>query len=681
MQRKQSDSTKASSRLGVRLGLLVIGLLCLLSLSFARFFVLQVVQGDYWKQLADKQHVFKVRQPFFRGHLWLDDEICGQKYALSYDLAYYHLFADCSQLSPLQKDSIANFLKGKFKLSEPQYNHLCRQLKMSSRSRRLISKISLQTKKEVERWWRQFAKEQKLQRNSLFFIQDGLRSHPSPQMLAALAHTTQLLKDEQTQQAQPTGGLELFLDKRLQGKLGWRYLKRTLKNPLSSAERFIPPVHGASVTLTVNPRLQAVAERVLEQAIKRFQAQSAWAIVMDPNSGKVLCLAQAPSFDLDQYSKYFSDPELSFRAKVWGVSNAYEPGSVLKPINLAIALKANETLLAEQKKSLFDPQLFVDVRPSKLPGRKIPLRDVSPANFLNMDLALQRSSNVYMAKLMHQLCDTLGSFAYQRALLEFGFGQASGIELPSETLGVVPQPGRINAWGALEWSSPTPSSLAMGHNILVNSLQLLRAYAVLANGGWLVKPTLIERIELPVASGYETLYMSERDVRYRSRKVLTHASCQRVLEAMSYTLKPRGSAFRGDFAGYSIAAKTGTANKIFQGHYDSDHTLSTFIGILPIHAKNRLVILVSIDEPKRFFIPGQGYNHRAGFCASPIFHLIAQEAVGILGISPDYPRSFLPHDPRFESSNSYWSEQNRALQEMYRKWNSHESPPLEKMQQ
>jgi cell division protein FtsI (penicillin-binding protein 3) len=665
-----------SNHSGFRLYIMILILLLLLSLSLGRFFILQVAEGDSWQKLADRQHLLKIKQPFFRGTFWLEDPIANDRIALSYDLAQFHLFADCSQIKESEKLAIVEFLHQYLYLNSKTIQNLTEQLMKSSRSRRLLNRISLKQKKEIDHWWKLFAKNHKLQRNSLFFLQDQVRAHSDPLMLSPVVHTTQLFKNETSGQAKPTGGLELFLDARLQGKGGWRFLKRTLKNPLSSSERFIPAVNGADITLTMNPRLQVVAENILQQAVSRFQAENAWAMIIDPYSGKILCLAQAPFFDLAHYSRYFNDSKLSSLAKIWGVNEAYEPGSVLKPINLAIALRANERFLEQHQAPLFDPLYFVDLREVRLPGRRTPLRDVSPANFLNMDLALQKSSNIYMAKLMQSFCDRLNAYEYQKSLQKFGFGQNTGIELPSEALGLVPQPGKVNAWGALEWSAPTPSSLAMGHNILTTSIQLLRAYCAIANGGWLIRPTIIEKVDLPVGYKNEVIYKSERDVRYCSPKILSHTISQRVLQAMSYTLKPMGSAIRADLPGYSIAVKTGTANKIYKGKYDQEHSLSTLIGILPLNSKKKLVILVSINEPKRFFIPGQGYNHRAGFCAAPTFHRIAQQAVAILGIDRDAPESFLPNDPRFKADKSYWVEQNRNLQEMYRKWNSLErSPP------
>lgn len=652
-----------------RLATLLFGLLLLLSLALARFFTLQVVQGDHWRQLAEKQHLLQIPQPFFRGSFWLSDPQTRLNWPLSYDLARFHLYVDCTGLRNEDKKALTTFLNNTFELSPFQTQFINKQLMRASRSRRLLSNLDLDEKKQVERWWLARAKSFKLQRNALYFIQDHVRSHPQTPMLGALVHTTQLLKDEKTNQAMPTGGLELYFDRQLQGVMGSRSLKRTLKHPLATSETFNPAKHGSDIVLTINPRLQAVAEKLLKDALIRFQAKHAWAIAIDPYSGKILCFAQAPEFDIENYAQYFADETLSQQAKLWGVSDAYEPGSVMKPLTVSIALQANEALEQMQRPPLFDPKAIVTIRDGRFPGRKSPLRDTKPVNCANMNLGLQLSSNIYMAKLMYGLVDRLGPTWYRERLLDFGFGQPSGIELPSETAGLVPTPGKINAWGGLEWSTPTPGTLAMGHNILVNSLQLLRAYCALANGGWLIRPTLIQAIYTPVDQQMQLQYVASRDVRCKSPKVLNNEICKRVKEGMSYTLKAPGSCTRADIPRYSVAAKTGTSNKFFAGLYDPNHTISTFIGMVPVQHP-RIVLLVCVDEPRYFYVPGEGYNHRSSFCSAPIFRRIMQHAVGILDIPPDYPNSYLPRDPRFDPTSSYWVEENRILQEISNKWNS-----------
>lgn len=657
-----------------RVGLVLLGLLFLFSIVLARFFIVQVVQGKAWQEKADKQHLLKIREPFYRGRFLLHDPLLNyvekSPFILSCDIASFSAYLDTKAVKESIRAQILSYLRKQAFIDDTQCKKLSLSLKKVSRARRLLNNLSLKQKNELQRFWNQLAKANQIEKNALFFIQTHKRLHEHKDTLAYLVHTTQSQRHETTLQAEPTGGLESYFDPILKGSVGLRTLQRTLKKPLSSQETYIPPIHGADVELTINPRLQMVAESVLQSAIVRYQAKNAWAIAIDPYTGKILCLAQAPSFDPREYWKSYNDPEASFRTKIWGAVDAYEPGSVMKPLNIAIALSFNEQFMKENKPALFDPSHILSLMSVKLPPRKKVLKDVTFSRFCNMDMAIQRSSNLYVGNLIQRLCDTQGAETYANALRHLGFGQLTGIEIASETSGLVPTPGKVNIHGQLEWSAPTPVSLAMGHNILTNSFQLLRAYSALANGGWLIRPTLIEAI-YSIQNGERVCdYQAGGDARAASPKVLSMPVCKRILQGISYSLKSPGSSVKADIPGYSVAAKTGTSNKIHKGQYNPDYTLSTFIGIVPVH-KPRIVLLVSIDEPKKFFIPGVGYNHRASNCAAPIFRHIMSQAVEILGIPKDYPESYLPSDPRFDPKKSYYVEENRLLQEIYEKWNSH----------
>lgn len=657
-----------------RISLVLVGLLTLFSLVLGRFFILQVLDGEQWKEKADKQHLLKLREPFYRGRFLLHesffDQLPDTQTILSCDVTSFSAYLDTKAVKEPIREEIVNYLKTNSYLDTEQAEKIQKSLKNISRSRRVLNGLSLERKNDLQKFWNELAKKNHLERNALFFVQTHRRSHPNKGMLSYLVHTTQTQRHETTLQAEPTGGLESFFDSCLKGQVGKRILQRTLKRPLSSHEIYTPPIHGGDVTLTINPRLQAEAEAILESAIIRYQAKNAWAIAIDPYSGKILCLAQAPGFNPEEYWKAYNDPEAHFRTKIWGAIDGYEPGSVMKPLNIALALSANEKLSQQNQPLLFDPAYMLHLQSVKFPARRKPLKDVTFSRFCNMDMAIQRSSNLYMASVIQKLCDTQGATTYANAVRSLGFGELTGIEITSETSGLVPTPGKINVHGRLEWSAPTPVSMSMGHNILTTSFQLLRAYSALANGGWLIHPTLVESVYSNQNGKLSCDYQAGNDDRFSSPKVLSESVCKRILHAMSYTVKPPTNNTRADVPKYSVAAKTGTANKIHEGQYNPDYTLSTFIGVVPVH-QPRIVLLVSIDEPKRFYIPGKGYNHRASFCVTPVFHHIMSKAVEILGIPPDYPEGYLPADPRFVPSKSYCVEENRLLQEIYDKWNSH----------
>ena len=167
-----------------------------------------------------------------------------------------------------------------------------------------------ETHRSVLQWWQGFAREHKIPRNALFFVKDYQRSYPYGKLLGQVLHTIQNQKDEKTDQALPTGGLELYFNSYLQGKNGKRRLMRSPRNSLETGEVIAYPEHGADIYLTINPYLQAIAEEEIERGVKKSKGKAGWAAMMDPRTGEILALAQYPSFTPPDYQNYFNDPHL-----------------------------------------------------------------------------------------------------------------------------------------------------------------------------------------------------------------------------------------------------------------------------------------------------------------------------------------------------------------------------------
>ena len=288
-------------------------------------------------------------------------------------------------------------------------------------------------------------------------------------------------------------------------------------------------------------------------------------------------------------------------------------------------------------------------------------------------MAIQKSSNIYVARLMEKVIQLLGVDWYRKTLYEdFGLGQRTGIELPSESPGVLPTPGKKHPNGQLEWSAATPYSLAMGHNIQTNSLQILRAYAIFANGGYFVKPTLVKKIVKTSQDGTQEVIVdnSFEDYKKKFRRVISKESVERILKAMKYTTKVGGTASRADVQGYSESGKTGTADKVVKGAYDPHFVCASFVGIVPANSP-AFVLIVAMDEPEYGYEPGQGRKHMGGFCSAPVFREISRRSLEYLGIPSDDPHGYPSGDPRYDAKLADWIPELRKLQEKYEKWNSH----------
>jgi cell division protein FtsI (penicillin-binding protein 3) len=284
---------------------------------------------------------------------------------------------------------------------------------------------------------------------------------------------------------------------------------------------------------------------------------------------------------------------------------------------------------------------------------------------------LQKSSNIYCATLVHRIVTTLGQNWYRQELEQtFGFGQKTKIELPGESIGALPTPGKKHPNGRLEWSVPTPYSLAMGHNVQATSLQMIRAYSVFANGGYLVQPTLIRKVVKPMPDGSEVVLLDNTtEERVKNfPKVLEDSIVKDVVKAMKFVTKPGGAAANADIWGYTEAGKTGTTMKLVGGLYSEKSHFASFVGFVPA-SKPNFAIMVGMDEPAVGFIPGKGLNHFGGTCSAPVFREIGRRSLEYLGVPPDDPAGYPKRDPRHDPAKADMYRETEELKKLYEQWN------------
>lgn len=646
----------------------------LFSLLIIQFFVIQILEGKKWSLQAQKQHFFIIKEPFIRGTFYSNPYVkkghpaVPQRFVI--DVPKFHLFADCESIPSQFNDEIADYLLSRVQLTVQERMLLRAQLEKCSRSRKLASWLDNETRQALIAWWHTYARENGIPRNALFFVKDYQRSYPFGKLLGQVLHTIQNQKDETTHQALPTGGLELYFNNYLKGKQGKRRLMRSPRHSLETGEVIDYPEHGADIYLTINPSLQAIAEDEIEKGVKKSKAKCGWAVMMDPRSGEILALAQYPFFNLLEYRSYFNDPALIEHTKVKAVTDANEPGSVFKPFTVAIALKANKYLKEIGEKELFSPEEKMATNNGRFPGRSKPITDTSLHYYLNMDMAMQKSSNIYMARLAERIVNRLGNEWYRQQLELFQFGHKTNIELPAESAGVVPTPGKYHPNGAPEWSLPTPFSLAFGHNVQTNSIQLARYLSVFANGGFLNQPTIVRRIVKKDQNGQEHLLVdhTEEDRSRSFPRIVDEEIVERVVQSMRYVTKLGGTAVRADVPGYSVVVKTSTCKKIINGRYSETLYCPTCAGFTPVKDP-AFVLVITIDEPEYKYTPGQGKNHNGGNSTGHIFRAIAKRSLEYLGIPPDDPYGYPYGDPRRDPSKAAWMAETQQLKEIYDKWN------------
>ena len=637
----------------------------LFSLLIVQYFKIQITEHDKWIKVAKAQHQTVVREPFKRGVFYsntsLNQTHPEKPQAFAVDILKFHLYIDPSLIPDPLKQEMAKQVQAILHTEESLLVHFQKK----TRSRRIAAFLSNEQKAELYRWWKTYFREKKLAKNALYFVKDYQRSYPFGKLLGQLLHTVRDDRDIKTNQSIPTGGLETVFHDFLMGKEGKRTILRSPRYELDMDSVQTPAEHGADVYLTINHVLQAIAEEELANGVRRVGGHSGWAVMMDPYTGEIYVMAQYPSFDPTEYRKYYNDPAMVEYTRNKPTTDTFEPGSTMKAITMAIAMMANDELVKQGRKPIFSPREMMSCSNCYFKGRKQPLRDVREHKYMNMYMAFQKSGNVYPARLVEKIIEELGAKWYREKLVEvFGFGKRSGIEIPYENIGMVPKPGKTYPNGVLEWSAPTPYSLSIGYNLLVNSIQLARAYSVFANGGYLVKPTILKKI---VKDG--VLLVDNTDRAKYFERVMDENIATEALTAMKFTTKPGGSAVKADIPGFTEAGKSGTSEKLKAGKYLKSVHFSSFMGIAPAN-KPRFVLYVGIDEPKKVFVPGFGSTHWGGNCAAPVFREIAKRALGYLGEAPDDPYGHPQGDPRNDPEKADWMKETKELMEVYNQWNT-----------
>lgn len=360
----------------------------------------------------------------------------------------------------------------------------------------------------------------------------------------------------------------------------------------------VDPVPGADVYLTIDQTLQYEAETALADGVKTFGAASGWCLVMDARTGGLYALASLPDFNPLSFGSAKDG------AKLNRVTNfTYEPGSVMKTITVAAAFDSNfagPNRMYSTERS--------DSRYYKLPGDG---SHVWPP-LMSVKDALVHSSNIVIGKLGVDLGQER-LWTYMRA---FGFGRKTGIDLPGEEVGILPN------WK--KWDKATWSRAPIGQGISVTAIQLASAYQAIANDGVRMRPHILSHI---LDAGGGELYRHEdkelgRPISARAARLLR--------ETMRGVAKPGGTARRAAIRGYSIAGKTGTAQKVVGGRYAPGLYRATFCGIVPATAP-RLVVLVTLDFDART------RYHQGGNSAAPVFRRLTTAALRYLMVPPDQP--------------------------------------------
>jgi cell division protein FtsI (penicillin-binding protein 3) len=345
---------------------------------------------------------------------------------------------------------------------------------------------------------------------------------------------------------------------------------------------------GHDIRTTLDSYLQSRTERVLEQVGSAYQAKRATAIVMDPRTSKVLAMANWPPVNLDDLSDASSNDLIN-----QGTGFTYEPGSTFKAITVAAALE-DHTVTPNTSFYL----------PSKLQvaDRTIEDAEARPPITATVAQILAQSSNIGAVKIAL----ALGAKKFSRWVNRFGFGRSTGIQFPAEEGGIVPSYD--------DYSGSSIGNLPIGQGISVTPIQMMQAYAAIANGGILRRPQLVTEVDgKPVVE----------PPGHRVIKPWVSAQLRQMLQGV---LAAGGTAAEVSVPGYTLSGKTGTAQVAEDGGYSDTKYVASFMGFAPA-SNPQLLVSVIVDQP-------QGEEYSGGAVAAPAFGQIASFALPYLGIAP-----------------------------------------------
>jgi cell division protein FtsI/penicillin-binding protein 2 len=390
-------------------------------------------------------------------------------------------------------------------------------------------------------------------------------------------------------------GIELAMQKQLSGVAGWRVTEtdKAQQEMVAWRDEDVFARDGLDVVLTIDSAVQHIVETALADALEKHTPKSITGIVMRPRTGEILAMASLPNYDPNRPNTI--SPETRNRV----ITDVMEPGSTFKIVVVSGALDKRVVTLNDT--------FFCENGHFAYAGRV--LHDHEAYGNLSVKEIITKSSNIGAAKIA---IERLGDKALYNYAWNYGFGQRTGIPLPGEARGFL--------YPVKDWSKVSIAQIPMGHGVAVTRLQMLDAMAAIANGGWLMQPMIVSRLQQHDDS------VVERYAPQRVRQVISEAASKEMIEALKTVPTKEGTAAEAALKNYVVAGKTGTAQKAENGGYAPGKYISSFIGFFP--ADNpEICISVVMDEPK------EGYY--GGKVCGPVFRDIAERCASYLNIPPD----------------------------------------------
>ena len=388
-------------------------------------------------------------------------------------------------------------------------------------------------------------------------------------------------------------GIEKVDNRQLTGRNGSRRVLRNARGQVIDTLALQRPIAGKDVTLTIDQPIQFATFRALQDAVERTNAHSGSAIVLDAHTGEILAMANWPSFDPNTRSKRAGDA-----VRNRAVADVFEPGSVMKPVTIALALQRNDV----------SPHSVVPTNGGRLRLDGVVIHDDRNFGTLTVSGVVQKSSNVGTTKIAllmkpYDMWRNFHSVGLGRTPRRRAAGRGSG-----------------HATSLSGWRRVEQATMSYGYGLSASLLQLAQMYTVFGNDGVFVPATIHARDGGPVPG----------------RRIYSPRVAAQVLTMLESVVSEDGTAPQAAVPGYTAAGKTGTAYRWTAHGYDRDQYRASFVGIVPAQHP-RVIIAVSIDRPR------QG-SHFGGAVAGPAFSDIAAKTMNLLGVTPDNPGAMFVQD-------------------------------------
>jgi len=553
----------------VKLRILFVALFCLLFyiVVVGRTFSLHLTDNSKLSRLAQSQYQKKITLAPKRGNIF---DVNGEELAI--DVKVDSIYANPKVLTQNE-----DYLK---KLAAALGLDLDKLQKVLAKDKKFVWIKRRITPEES-------AQMQVLHQEGLGMVKEYKRFYPNRRLAATILGAVGM-------DSMALGGLELFYDRYLKSSAEPVVVDQDARGQSYVPNTFYDSENTHNVTLTLDKTIQFVTEKELANAVENAHAKSGIAVVMNSRTGEILAMASYPDFDPNQYGDYDAS-HLKNRV----ITDSFEPGSIFKAITASAAMESGKVDLDKK----------FDCEGGAYKIDKFTINDHGHYGMMSLPEIMRVSSNIGSLKVAQYI----GKDAFSKAVLDFGFGSKTGIDLPGEASGIMSSPKN---WGTLQMST-----IAFGQGISVTPIQVVTAYSAIANGGYLMKPLIVKQIA--DAKGAVVKENHPQIV----RKVLSEVNARKVVEMLKLVVGPGGTGTAAQVEEYGTAGKTGTAQKVEEGKkgYSSNKYIGSFVGIAPADDP-KITVLVSINEPAG--------SHFGGVVAAPAFREIVRKVLPYMRVPP-----------------------------------------------